>query len=71
MPSTPAATSDMLRLLREGRGVVVGRRAGIEEWLLAGGASVWTLHGGGAWGGPHRPKKKAFGEAFSPLGLRG
>lgn len=51
MPSTPAATSDMLRLLREGRGVVVGRRAGIEEWLLAGGASVWTLHGGGMWGG--------------------
>lgn len=72
MPSTPVATSDMLRLLKEGRGVGVSSRgwySGVAGQV--GGASMWTLHARDG-GGLHRPKKKGFGEAdaFSPLGMR-
>lgn len=73
MPSTPVATSGMLRLLKAGHRVGVSSRSWYSGVAVqVGGASMWTLHGRDG-GGLHRPKKKAFGEAeaFSPLGLRG
>lgn len=70
MPSTPAATSELLRLLKEGLRVGAGSEAGIQEWQCRWVEPECGQCTEGDGRGLLRPKKKVLGEAdasFLPL----